>query len=339
MNGLDLSRFQFDYDQTWAVMFFRHDGTLLARYGTRGDQDGMKYNSLEGFTATMQTALNVNANWRSEWQPFYDAKRGPASTYATVDQIPSAAIRKTLAREADGKQSCIHCHNVYDAKRDVDLANGNYDPAKRYKYPLPENIGLELDEVARVKRVLPNSPAATSGLSAADRIHRINGQNVHSIADIQFALHHISDPGEVIIETLPTQGNNPGTASAKKTRTLSLPAGWRVGDIGWRASMYGMPPKPGLWIQALTDKEKSTNAIAQDKLALKVRGLFGNDVRNSDLEKDDIIVQFGTESRHHAEGDFHAHLRLNYYQPDSKLKLRVLRKGESKEVVVTFVNP
>ena len=35
MNGLDLSLFQFDYDQTLAALFLNADGTVYGRYGTR----------------------------------------------------------------------------------------------------------------------------------------------------------------------------------------------------------------------------------------------------------------------------------------------------------------
>ena len=133
MNGLDLSLFQFDYDQTWAVMFFRHDGTILARYGTRGDTDGMKHNSLAGFTSAMRSVLNADRNWKQEWQPAYDAKRGQQSTYPTADEIPSETIQKIISREKSGKESCIHCHNIYDAKRDVAISKGKYNPNQRFK--------------------------------------------------------------------------------------------------------------------------------------------------------------------------------------------------------------
>ncbi|MBJ7494860.1 MAG: thioredoxin family protein [Gemmataceae bacterium] len=33
-NGLDLSLFQFDYDQSFAIMFLNADGTIYGRYGT-----------------------------------------------------------------------------------------------------------------------------------------------------------------------------------------------------------------------------------------------------------------------------------------------------------------
>lgn len=341
MNGIDLNLFQFDYDQTWAVLFFRHDGTLVARYGTRDDANGMKYNSPEGFSAAMRRVLNVDRNWKPEWQPHYVAKLGPPSPHATADEIPSKTIDNIRQRgnAGDSRKSCIHCHNVYDAKRDLAISLGDYDPAKRYKYPLPERIGLVMDDAGRIEQVLPDSPAAKQNLKAGDRVHRINGQNIHSIADVQFALHHVAEPGSIEIETYAADQVALDLSRDQLQRvTLTLPEGWRKSDNSWRVSMYGMPPSPGLWIQALTDEEKSDAGIATDKLAMKVRGLFGADVRRSGLKKDDLIVKFGDDSSHHTPGEFHARLRMGYYRPNSKLPLRIVRDGKPMDITVTFVN-
>lgn len=341
MNGIDLNLFQFDYDQTWAVLFFRHDGTLLARYGTRDDANGMKYNSPEGLSAAMRRVLTVDRNWESEWQPYYTAKLGPRSPHATADEIPSKTIDNIRQRgnADDSRKSCIHCHNVYDAQRDFAISSGEYDPATRYKYPLPERIGLTMDDSGLIEQVWPDSPAAKQGLKAGDRVHRINGQNIHSIADVQFALHYVADPGSIQIETYAAESDMLDPPKDRlKSAILALHNGWRKADISWRVSMYGMPPSPGLWIQALTDEEKAEAGIAGDKLALKVRGVFGADVRRSGLKKDDLIVKFGNDSSHHAPGEFHARLRLGYYRPNSKLPLKIVRDGKAMDLTVTFMN-
>ena len=334
MNGIDLNQFQFDYDQTWAVMFLRHDGTVLARYGTRGDKDGMKYNSLEGLTTTMRAVLEAHHDWQPRMQKQYANNVGPKLQYSVADEIPSQTISNILAREKQGKQSCIHCHNVYDGLRDYAISQGNYEPAKRFKYHLPQNIGLDVDDTSGIKiaKVISGSAAARAGLKAGQTIKLMNGQRIHSIADIQFVLHHANDQADVTVEV---SGPDPDRAS---TAIVALQQGWRIGDIGWRASMYGMPPKPGLWVQAASDQEKSQLGIANDKLALTVRGVFGNDVRRAGLTKGDVIVQFGDETDHHTEGDFHAHLRLNYYASNAKLSLKLIRDGQSMEKTVTFVN-
>lgn len=333
MNGIDLYRFQFDYDQTWAVMFFRHDGTILARYGTRGERDGMKYNSVAGFTSTIRTVLEVDRNWQPNQQEEYAAKLGPKAEYEVPDKIPSATITKILNQEKEGIKSCIHCHNVYDAQREMAISQKSYDPAKRFKYPLPQNIGLSIDVVTgtKINNVLPGSAAEAAGLKSGQRIVRMNGQPIHSSADIQFVLHHAGENAEIDMEVK-------DVADVMATAIVSLQPGWRKGDISWRASMYGMPPKPGLWVEATEEAKKRKLGIASDKLALTVRGVFGSDVRKAGLKKNDVIVQFGDETNHHAPGEFHAHLRLNYFQPNAKLALRLMRDNKPIAKTVTFIN-
>src|SRR5262245_40965952 len=57
-NGMDLSLFQFDYDQSWAAFFLNPDLTIYGRYGTRSHQTESDYDvSLEGFADSMSAAL------------------------------------------------------------------------------------------------------------------------------------------------------------------------------------------------------------------------------------------------------------------------------------------
>lgn len=332
MNGLDLNQFQFDYDQTWAVMFFRHDGTVLARYGTRAASDGMKYNSLAGFKDAMRTVLDVEGNWQPKLQELYAAKRGPTVQHATPEEIPSDTIRKIEARKQNARQNCVHCHNIYDARRDYSIASGDYDPATRYKYPMPTNIGVDIVERTTIASVSPDSPAAAAGMKPDTSIVRMNGQNVHTLADIQFALHHTSDPGEVTIETSSASGQ-------EQSHSLKLAAGWRKSDIGWRASMYGMPPRLGLWVQELDDAGRAKAQVADGKLALLIRGVFGKEVRQHGLKKDDIILRFAGQDARQSEQDFHSYVRLNCYRPGSELPLHILRGGKPMDVTVQFPNP
>ena len=334
MNGIDLNRFQFDYDQTWAVMFFRHDGTVLARYGARGDRDGMKYNSMEGLTTTMRAVLQVDRNWDSKKLEEYVTKAGPSAKHRVAEEIPSQTISNIVAREKQGKESCIHCHNIYDALRDEAIQLGTYNPGKRFKYPFPQNVGLHVDSVSgtRITEVERQSPAQQAGLKAGHEILRIDGQRIHSLADIQFVLHHTPEQSELPVDVRAPDSNQ--TLSL----VLSLRPGWRRGDISWRASMYGMPPKPGLWVQAANDTEKSKLDIPKNKLALKVRGVFGQEVRRAGLQKGDVITQFGNISSHHTEGEFHAQLRLKYYTPDVQLPLKLIRDGKEMELSVSFAN-
>lgn len=330
MNGRDLARFQFDYDQTWAVMFLRADGTVLARYGARNSTDAMTLNSMAGLQSTMQAVLEVHRQWPQN-ESFYVAKRGPTPKYRYPEDMPSETIKKISNRGSDQRTKCIHCHNIYDAQRDLAIQAGDYDPRTRWKYPMPQRVGLDVDAVTgrRVQHVSAGSAAKQAGIRAGEEITVVNGQAIHSLADWQFVLHFLPEATELRVTTK-------SATDGERVRSLQLASGWRAGDIGWRASMYGMPPRPGLWVQAASDSEKSKLNISSDALALKVRGVFGRDVRQAGLKKGDVIVRFGDHNDHHSEGAFHAHLRLNFYQPNAALPLTVLRDGREQQLTVRF---
>ena len=336
MNGIDLNRFQFDYDQTWAVLFFRPDGTLLARYGTRGNSDGMAYNSMDGLRYTMKAALAAHQQWTPVMQDHYKDKIGEPVEFSTAEQIPSSTVNRIRERGKSARQSCIHCHNIYDAQRDVAISRDDYDPTARFKYPLPENIGLRVSEQTEVTAVKDGSPAHQAGIRSKDTIVRMNGQNIHSIADMQFVLHNTPAPGKVAIELLAAGGSD--EPRRRTNVTLDLPAGWRKSDISWRASMYGMPPQPGLWVVDLSAGERTKLGISKDQLGLKVRGTFGKEVRQQGLKKGDVIIASDGKTDHNTPGEFHANLRLNHFRPNSKLSLTVLRDGRPKDLEITFAN-
>ncbi|NIP95594.1 MAG: PDZ domain-containing protein, partial [Akkermansiaceae bacterium] len=64
-----------------------------------------------------------------------------------------------------------------------------------WRYPLPQNIGLEMDrsDGTLISRVTAASPAAEAGLTAGERIEMMDGQAVTSIADMQWVLHGAPD--------------------------------------------------------------------------------------------------------------------------------------------------
>jgi hypothetical protein len=328
MNRVDLNQFQFDYDQTWSVMFLRPDGAVIARYGSRTESDAMSLNSMDGLKLTMLRVLEADEQWPVVKQHYAD-KRGPLAKFERPEKIPSETIAKIKGREGNG--GCIHCHNVYDAHRDYAISKGNYDPYERWKYPLPRNIGIEVDPVlgTEISAVIPGSAAEDAGFCVGSEVFAVEGQRVHSLADIQFALHHAQEQAQLEVTTKSEQ--------VLKTHSVTLAPGWRRVEIGWRASMYGMPPKPRLWVQSATTEEKRKLNIANDRLALKVRGAFGKEVAR-ELKKGDVIVQFGDRSDHHTEGQFHAAVRLNYFRPDSVLPLTVIRGDKQLEVRVHFAN-
>ena len=79
----------------------------------------------------------------------------------SVDQYPAARRRPA--------NSCIHCHHVYDFRREALQAQGKWSKDQLWAYPLPENVGvtLEVDEGELVKAVAAGSPGDRAGSAPA----------------------------------------------------------------------------------------------------------------------------------------------------------------------------
>ena len=63
-NGLDLSLFQFDTDQSFAVFMLNADGTIYGRYGTRSDHSHWADDvSVEGLAKALEGALALHQQY------------------------------------------------------------------------------------------------------------------------------------------------------------------------------------------------------------------------------------------------------------------------------------
>lgn len=327
MQNIDLSQFQFDYDLTWAGLCLHPDGTVFARYGSRSVDGPMANNSLKGLRTTLERALEAYRDYpanRGQFAP----KRGPQPKYQNVNDLPATVIRNRISKPAS-ERNCVHCHNVYDAQHEIAVHEKRYAPTKFWKYPLPEQIGISLDtdDGTRITQVLPDSPAEDAGLQPGDVLETLGGQPIFSIADAQFVLHFL--PDEAQLSAAVRRGGQ------THKRKLALSQGWREGNLKWRVSMYGMPPRPGLYVQPLTEKERQKYGVAENALGMIVRGLFRPAVRRS-LRKNDVILAIDGHNQAMTAQEFHAYIRLHHYQPGSVMKLHVLRGGRKTDIDVKF---
>src|SRR5687768_10939608 len=113
MNGLDLSLFQFDYDQTLAALFLNADGTVYGRYGTRAGNgpNSTTHVSLPSFRKALERVLALHREYPKN-RALLAAKRGPAPEYRTANFIPGLEDRPARVTMERG---CIHCHQVRDS--------------------------------------------------------------------------------------------------------------------------------------------------------------------------------------------------------------------------------
>src|SRR5262245_9048815 len=100
--GMDLSLFQFDYEQTWAAFFLNAEEAIYGRYGTRSSAvEAERHLSIEGFKKALEGALDLHARYPGNKKELA-AKTGPPSPWRTPENIPGVAPW--------GSSQCYHCH-------------------------------------------------------------------------------------------------------------------------------------------------------------------------------------------------------------------------------------
>jgi hypothetical protein len=330
-NGLDLALFQYDFDLTWAVVFFNADRTVYGRYGTRGGKDGGELLSVAGLRASMQAALALHKGYPGN-KAALAAKSPKGQAHTTPEQLPGLKPRfKATVDLAAPRKTCVHCHMVHEAQRKRLRDAGRPIPDEMlWVYPLPAAIGLDLDPEARaaVRRVVAHSPAAKADFRAKDELLRLHGQPIISVADVQWVLHHARD-GEVLKAHFLRDGK-------EADLDLTLPAGWRrKDDFSWRTSTWDLRRMAlgGLLLDELSDKERARRGLSADGLALLVRhaGEFGAHAvaKNAGFRKGDVLVAFAGQTSRRRECDLIAHAPQKT-KPGDKVEVTVLRDGKRR---------
>src|SRR5207248_1879560 len=115
-NGLDLSLFQFDTDQSFATFFLNADGTVYGRFGTRSHRTNWVGDvSLDGLAKALRGAIDLHADYPRN-KAALAGKRGPAPEFPTPEQYPTlkATNRYTDKLHYAGNvvQRCIHRHEI-----------------------------------------------------------------------------------------------------------------------------------------------------------------------------------------------------------------------------------
>ena len=148
MRGVNLDVFAFDHDLTWAAFFLNADETVYGRFGGRDGESPDKYLTLSGLKHAMRAALAAHAK---------EPKAKP-----TAEPKPARAVEQYAAAGRLKPSACIHCHQVYDFRREDRQAAKKWSLDEVWVYPLPENVGLtvEPDQGDRIKSVQAKSPAA-----------------------------------------------------------------------------------------------------------------------------------------------------------------------------------
>jgi len=332
-NGLDLSLFQFDTDQSFVVFFLNADKTVYGRFGTRSHRtEWLGDVSLEGLAKALQGALELHEDYERV-QTSLAGKRGEPWEKASPELYPSLKDKYTdkLNYQGDVVKSCIHCHQIGDARREYYWHNNQPIPQKiLYPFPHPKVVGLVMDpeEKATVKEVQPDSPAAAAGLEKGDAIESLAGQPLLSIADVQWVLHNVDPDGARVPMTVKRSGRT-------RHLTLSLEKDWRrADDLSWRVSTWGLRriAAGGMVLKALPPDQRAKLGFEGKQMALRVErtGRYGPfaTARRKGFREGDILTEFDGRADFAREQDLLTYV-VTDKQPGDRVEVQLRRDGKS----------
>lgn len=331
-NGLDLNQFQFDWDQSFHVIFLDKDKQVLGRFGTRSDRPEDEDMTIAGFQATMNGVLELyHKTPAEELSKVVKGKQAvrPAP-YSSPEFMPTllGTYQSTLAKSGNIARSCIHCHQIRDAERNM-VRNGEskFSEKSLYPYPLPDTVGIRLsaDHPARIMSVEANSVAEKIGLKAGDDIRAVNGQVMLSPADFQWVLHNAGANDTLVMSV--------ASGGPVQEKRLELPSGWRArSDLSWRPTSWNLRRMAtgGLRLDSMSAEEISEGNLKKGQMALKVRhvGQFGEHAtaKKAGFLAGDVIVGVDGRTDLLRETDLFAYgLSL---PKGTKVKFDVVRKGK-----------
>ncbi|MCI0699566.1 MAG: PDZ domain-containing protein [Planctomycetia bacterium] len=331
-NNLDLSIFQFDYDQSFAVFLLNADGTIYGRFGTRSHRTNWVGDvSTDGLAKAMQGALDLHAEYPKN-KDALAAKRGPKPLFAVPEKFPTLG---KYGPELDYKgkvvPSCIHCHQIGDAVRDIHRKKKEPLPEEvLFPYPHPKSQGLILNpkERATVLKVEKDSPAEKSGFKPGDQIKTLNGQPLLSIADVQWILHN-TPADAVSIKAEVIRDGKPGEL------VFALPKGWRQrDDISWRSGAWPLR-RMATGGMLLEEVQERPAGVPKTGMALRAKhvGQFGPHAaaKNAGFLVGDIIISFDGKTDFARETDLLAYA-LRTRKPGEKVQVKFVRNGKMMEL-------
>lgn len=330
-NHLDLTLFQFDYDLTFAVFFMNADKTIYGRYGSRSSvEEADKEMSMSGLARAMAAALQLHQRYPSN-RKLLAGKQPVATKYATPDDYPS--LRGKFGKDLDYAgavtKSCMHCHQVRDAERQVYRDAGKPIPDKLlFPNPSPAVVGLRFDPQTRatIAAVTAGSAASKSGFEAGDELLTLDGQAILSVADIQWVLHQAQPVDELLAEIR--------RGKQRLQLSVKLAKGWRQkSDITWRVSSWPLRRMVtgGLLFEQASDDVRRRVDVPAGGLALVVKhvGQYGphGAAKRSGFQKGDVVVSFNGRDRHMSRSELLAYAAQNT-RPGQKVAVTVIRNGK-----------
>ena len=331
-NGLDLSLFQYDYDQSFAILILNADGTIYGRYGTRSDRTEWKDDvSIEGLAETLKAALQIHDDYPGNKERLKD-KQGRTPLFERPELSPLHRNRypEKLVFNDNVVKNCIHCHMIGDAQRDYFRRDNRPTPMNiLFQYPHPKILGFKMAPETRgtIQSITPQSAAEQAGFRAGDQIQSLAGQPILSMADFQWALNGLGD--ETTLAAVVARG------SQILNLDIPLAKNWREqGDLSWRASTWPLRAMVvgGLKLTATPEALRREMKIPSEQMALLVEhvGQYGKHAvaKRAGFQKGDIIVSYDGHEQLYRETDLIAY-GMSHTKPEDEVEVEVIRRGKS----------
>jgi membrane-associated protease RseP (regulator of RpoE activity) len=326
MRGVDVSRFDFDTDLTFAALLVHPDGHVYHRYGGRDHRSASLWLSSASFESVLRETLAEHAAYAADPDP--PTLAAPVRTEA----LPAFAKKD--------RGECIHCHSVRPTIAAKAVADGTWRATDIWRHPPPSRIGLDLDrdEQRRITAVATGSIAERGGLEAGDRIDALGEQRILTMSDVSFVLDRMPVEGGTLVVHYRRDGE-------ARSGELELPSGWKIGtplEYSWRPFKWELMPRVGFGGEDLGDADKVPLGLQPGDFAFRVTYLvdwgdfkrFGEAVERAGLEKDDVVVGAGGGSHFAGEAHFQAWYRLTH-EPGDRVPIEVLRDGERRTLTIT----
>src|SRR4051794_26152530 len=153
MRGVDLQVFDFDFDLDWAALMLTPDQQVIGRFGGRAGSEPNQFRTFPALRYALQEALKAPR---------------PAPPLGGQTAAKPDIVENYAAIERVKPDACIHCHQVYDFRRQALQHAGAWRKNMAWVYPLPEKLGLHLDPLQsnRVRQVDRDSAAERLGLKS-----------------------------------------------------------------------------------------------------------------------------------------------------------------------------
>jgi hypothetical protein len=332
-NGLDLSLFQFDYDQSFHALFLNADKTIYGRFGTRSARPEDQDMTMKGLRQSMLAALELHKGYPANKEVLAGKQSRPVEI-RVPEELPGLKGKYPKQLDYEGKlvASCIHCHQIRDSQRETYRTANKPMPAEvLFPYPLPDVLGLTIDpdQPVMVKRVAEGSIADKSAIRSGDRIVSLQRQPLISTADLQWVLHTAPASGELAAE-ISRDGRMEKVA-------IALPAGWRQQcDISFRATTWELRRMAtgGLLLEDLPGEDRVKQGLKADAMGLRVKHVGEYDAhaaaKRAGFKKNDLIIAVDGHTERMTESQFIA-MALKK-QPGTTIPVTVRRLGEKLEL-------